>query len=208
MWFLGLILKAKRSAGHPSGQQWKFKILAICMEWTEKPGSKRYPDCLCRWSYGNERNGCRPISQDTIQRCILHQVRNTLKYVVDKDRKAFAADSKDNLSVCWWEESSVMSPIFKCSAAVRKAIYTTNTIESLNWNYWKLNGQRSIFPSDTALLKALYLATFEATKNGLQQLGTGIWWTEHYVRGWSAGISTKCRNKNTGGNAAWSWHAL
>lgn len=41
-----------------------------------------------------------PFPKTEYQRCILHQVRNTLKYVVDKDRKAFAADSKDNLSVC------------------------------------------------------------------------------------------------------------
>ncbi len=46
----------------------------------------------------------------------------------------------------------------------RKVIYTTNAIESLNSTYRKLNCQRSVFPSDTALLKVLYLATFEATK--------------------------------------------
>ena len=57
-----------------------------------------------------------------------------------------------------------ISPIFKFSATVRKVIYTTNAIESLNSTYRKLNRQRSVFPSDTALLKALYLATFEATK--------------------------------------------
>jgi len=51
----------------------------------------------------------------------------------------------------------VITPIFKFSAEVRKVIYTTNAIESLN-------SQRSVFPSDTALLKSLYLATFEATK--------------------------------------------
>ena len=49
-------------------------------------------------------------------------------------------------------------------AYVRKVIYTTNATESLNSTYRKLNRQRSVFPSDTALLKALYLATFEATK--------------------------------------------
>lgn len=53
---------------------------------------------------------------------------------------------------------------FKFSTTVRKVIYTTNAIESLNSTYRKLNRQRSVFPSDTALLKALYLATFEATK--------------------------------------------
>ena len=57
-----------------------------------------------------------------------------------------------------------ISPIFKFSTTVRKVIYTTNAIESLNSTYRKLNRQRSVFPSDTTLLKALYLATFEATK--------------------------------------------
>ena len=57
-----------------------------------------------------------------------------------------------------------ISPIFKFSATVRKVIYTTNAIESLNSVYRRLNQQRSVFPSDTALLKALYLSTFEATK--------------------------------------------
>ena len=55
-------------------------------------------------------------------------------------------------------------PIFKFSAEVRTVIYTTNAIESLNATYRKLNRQRSVFPSDQALLKALYLSTFEATK--------------------------------------------
>ena len=74
----------------------------------------------------------------------------------------------------WKDNWDAISPIFKFSAAVRKVIYTTNAIESLNSTYRKLNRQRSVFPSDTALLKALYLATFEATKNGLQQSGTGL----------------------------------
>ncbi len=55
-------------------------------------------------------------------------------------------------------------PIFKFSIEVHKVIYTTNTIENLDAIYRKLNRQRSIFPSDTALLKALYLSTFEAKK--------------------------------------------
>ena len=55
-------------------------------------------------------------------------------------------------------------PIFKFSTEVRKAFYTTNAIESLNATYRRLNRQRSVFPSPQSLLKALYLATFEATK--------------------------------------------
>ena len=124
------------------------------------------------------------------QRCIVHQVRNTLKYVPDKDRKAFATDLKTIYHAAteeqaraaldrvndkwtpkypssmkrWYDNWDVITPIFKFSANVRKVIYTTNAIESLNSTYRKLNRQRSVFPSDTALLKALYLATFEATK--------------------------------------------
>ena len=64
-----------------------------------------------------------------------------------------------------WEENwDVISPMFKFSADVRKVMYTTNAIESLNSVLRRLNSQRSVFTSDTALLKALYLATFEATK--------------------------------------------
>ena len=64
----------------------------------------------------------------------------------------------------WYDNWDAITPIFKFSLDVRKIIYTTNAIESLNSTYRKLNRQRSVFPSDTALLKALYLATFEATK--------------------------------------------
>ena len=128
--------------------------------------------------------------QTEYQRCIVHQVRNTLKYVAEKDRKPFAADLKTiyhasneekamealekvtpkwsekypNSMKRWHENWDVITPIFKFSMEVRKVIYTTNAIESLNATYRKLNRQRSVFPSDTALLKALYLATFEATK--------------------------------------------
>jgi transposase-like protein len=128
--------------------------------------------------------------QTEYQRCIVHQVRNTLKYVADKDRKPFATDLKKiyhapnaeraeeirndvmekwsekypNAMKSWVMNWDAITPIFKFSADVRAVIYTTNAIESLNSTYRKLNRQRSVFPSDQALLKALYLATFEATK--------------------------------------------
>jgi len=60
--------------------------------------------------------------------------------------------------------------IFKFSSDVRKVIYTTNTIESLNSTYRRLDRQRSVFPSETALLEVLYLATFETTKKWAMQL--------------------------------------
>lgn len=124
------------------------------------------------------------------QRCIVHQVRNTLKYVADKDKKKFATDLKTiyqapseavahermlevtekwdtyypNAMKSWSVNWDVISPIFKFSSDVRKVIYTTNAIESLNSTYRRLNRGRRLCPSDIALLKALYLATFEATK--------------------------------------------
>lgn len=113
-----------------------------------------------------------------------------MKYVADKNKKEFAADLKTiyhapseevgyermekitekwqgqypNAMKSWKTNWDVISPIFKFSTEVRKVIYTTNAIESVNSTYRRLNRQRSVFPSDTALLKALYLATFEATK--------------------------------------------
>lgn len=124
------------------------------------------------------------------QRCIVHMVRNTLKYVSHKDKKEFAGDLKGiyhaasedqaievleevvakwqsrypNAMKTWQVNWDVVIPIFKFSKDVRSAIYTTNAIESLNSTFKRLNRQRSVFPSDTALLKALYLATFEASK--------------------------------------------
>ena len=128
--------------------------------------------------------------QTELQRCIVHQVRNTLKYVGEKNKKEFANDLKTiyhavseeeaqkqlkrvsekwekdypNAMKSWYTNWDVISPIFKFSAQVRKVIYTTNAIESLNSGYRRLNKQRSVFPSDTALLKALYLATHEIAK--------------------------------------------
>ena len=64
----------------------------------------------------------------------------------------------------WYDNRDAISPIFKLSKDVRMVIYTINAIESLNSTYRQLNSQRSVFPSDMVLLKALYLATFEATK--------------------------------------------
>lgn len=64
----------------------------------------------------------------------------------------------------WYTNWDVISPIFKFSAQARKVIYTTNAIECLNSGYRYLNKLRSVFPSDTALLKALYPATLEISK--------------------------------------------
>lgn len=117
-------------------------------------------------------------------------VRNTLKYVASKDMKAFAGDLKaiynaDSEKVAleardraaekwaakypnsmkrWTENWDAVAPIFKLSREARKIIYTTNAIESLNSSYRKLNRQRSVFPSDQSLLKALYLSLLNLQK--------------------------------------------
>ncbi len=135
------------------------------------------------------------------QRCIVHMVRNTLKYVADKDRKAFAADLKTiyhapneeqgrrkmlEVAEKWnpkypsamkrWEDNwDAVRPMFKFSETVRKVIYTTNAIESLNSSYRRLNRGRSVFPDGKSLLKTLYLTTYEMTKK----------WT-NVIRDWGA----------------------
>jgi len=125
------------------------------------------------------------------QRCIVHQVRNTLKYVNDKEKRKLSVDLKSiyhapneqaarnnltnvtkkwedkypNAMKSWNKNWDSICPIFKFSQALRKIIYTTNAIESLNSTYRRLNRSRSVFPNETSLLKALYLSTLEATKN-------------------------------------------
>ena len=124
------------------------------------------------------------------QRCIVHQVRNTLRYVGEKNKKEIAIDLRSiyhapneeagrvklievtkkwekqypNALKSWDKNWDLIIPIFKFSSNVRKVIYTTNAVESLNSTYRRLNRSRSVFPNETALLKALYLATIEATK--------------------------------------------
>ena len=137
------------------------------------------------------------------QRCIVHMVRNTLKYVANKDMKTFAKDLKTIYTAAneesarkqleavtrkwsgqypsamnrWNDNWDAISPIFKFSKEVRTAFYTTNTIESLNSCYRRLNKQRSVFPSSQALMKALYLGTFEIAKmdNANPELGQSTW---------------------------------
>jgi len=139
------------------------------------------------------------------QRCIVHQVRNTLKYVADKTKRELAQDLKTiyhapneesayknlanvtkkwedkypNAMKSWHKNWDVICPIFKFSATVRKVIYTTNAIESLNSTYRRLNRSRSVYPNETALMKTLYLATLEATKKWTQPLANwGKVWAE------------------------------
>ena len=124
------------------------------------------------------------------QRCVVHMVRNTLLHVPHKHKKAFAADLKTiyhapdeasgfanmqgvrdkwdkvypNTMKRWAENWDVVCPIFKFSMVVRRALYTTNAIESLNSQYRRINAGRPVFPSEGALKKALFLATQTVTK--------------------------------------------
>ena len=119
-----------------------------------------------------------------IQRCIIHQIRSSMKYIPYKDRKAFIADLKgvytavneeiamDNLlamkdkwgnkypnAIKSWEDNwDNLSTFFAFSGNIRKIIYTTNVIESLNSQFRKITKTKLIFPNDDSLMKMLYLA--------------------------------------------------
>lgn len=125
-----------------------------------------------------------------VQRCVVHQIRNSTKYVSYKDLKEFTRDLKpvykapteeealialDNFEEKWgnkyplaikswrknWAELSVM---FKYSPEIRKIIYTTNAIENFNRQLRKVTKTKGAFVSDDALMKILYLATMQITE--------------------------------------------
>ncbi|MBN1037107.1 IS256 family transposase [Clostridium botulinum] len=125
-----------------------------------------------------------------IQRCIIHQIRSSMKYIPYKDRKAFVADLKgiykavnedvamENLislkdkwsnkypnAVKSWEDNwDNLSTFFAFPDNIRKIIYTTNVIESLNSQFRKVTKTKLIFPNDDSLLKMLYLAVERVAK--------------------------------------------
>ena len=125
-----------------------------------------------------------------IQNCIIHQLRNSSKYVSYKDLKALMADLKavytaadepaaldalDVFSEHWdkkypkisqsWQDNWVnLSTYFKFPQEVRRLIYTTNTIEGFNRQLRKVTKSKSVFPTDDSLLKMLYLAMMDITK--------------------------------------------
>ena len=120
-----------------------------------------------------------------IQKCIVHQVRNSIRYVSYKDVKKLCADLRviytspgeeaalkelDNFEDIWgkkyplivksWRNNwSELSTFFKYPPEIRKIIYTTNIIESYHRQLRKVTKGKSIFPNDEALLKMLYLVT-------------------------------------------------
>lgn len=131
-----------------------------------------------------------------VQSCIVHQIRNSLKYVASKDQKQFLADLKevyqaatkdlaeqqlDALDQKWGKKYAVviaswrnnwskLSTYFKYDPAIRKLIYTTNTIEGFHRQVRKVTKTKGAFPSDMALLKLIYLAYKNIRKKWTQPL--------------------------------------
>ena len=127
--------------------------------------------------------------QADIQRCIVHQVRNAMRHVVWKDLRTYTADMKliynapteeagllelDRFEEKWgrkypsalksWRNNwCELSTFYKYPPAIRKMIYTTNRIENFNRSLRKTTKAKSAYPSDTALLKSLYLAIQDIT---------------------------------------------
>ena len=111
-----------------------------------------------------------------IQNCIIHQLRNSSKYVSYKDLKALMADLKavyaavdeptalDAISQSWRDNWPNLSTYFKYPQEVRRLIYTTNAIEGFNRQLRKVTKAKSVFPTDDSLLKMLYLAMIDITK--------------------------------------------
>ena len=125
-----------------------------------------------------------------IQNCIVHQIRNSTRYVSYKDLKALVADLKavyaavdentaldaletfaerwdkkyPKISSSWRDNWPNLSTYFKYPQEIRRLIYTTNAIEGFNRQLRKVTKAKSVFPTDDSLLKMLYLAMMDITK--------------------------------------------
>ena len=98
-----------------------------------------------------------------VQLCLVHMVRNSLNYVSWKLRKEIAADYP-TIVKCWRSNWERITPFFDYLPEIRRIIYTTNAIESVNMSLRKITKNRGSFPSDDALLKLFYLALANITK--------------------------------------------
>ena len=131
-----------------------------------------------------------------IQTCIVHQIRNSIKYIASKDKKAFMKDLKevykatteelalaqlDNLKEkwgsnygmvidSWYNNWNNLDTFFKFSPQIRKLIYTTNVLECFNRQVRKFTKVRTIFPTDESLNKCVYLATMEIMEKWTQPI--------------------------------------
>jgi transposase-like protein len=139
-----------------------------------------------------------------VQLCIVHKVRNSLKYVSWKDRKAVAADLRaiyaaatlaeaehalerfaerwdakyPTISPSWLADWDRLTVFFDYPLAIRRVVYTTNAIESLNYTLRKRLKTRGVFPNDEAIMKVLYLALQNVAKK----------WTRP-IRDWKAALN-------------------
>ena len=139
-----------------------------------------------------------------IQRCVIHMLRNSFKYVNYKDLKKFSSDFKnvynapsegialaelETIKETWgkkypyaisnWEHNwEDVNSFFQFPEEIRRIMYTTNIIEGLNRQYRKVTKAKSVFPSDISLEKMLYLASQNITKK----------WTQRY-RNWDRVLS-------------------
>ena len=134
--------------------------------------------------------------QAEVQSCIIHQVRNSIKYVASKDQKVFMSDLKKvyqsatksqaetellNLEETWGKKYPVvlrswnnnwekLSTYFQYDEHIRRLIYTTNAVEGFHRQIRKVTKTKGAFPSDMALLKLIYLATENISKKWTQPL--------------------------------------
>jgi transposase-like protein len=125
-----------------------------------------------------------------VQQCIIHQIRNTTRFVSYKDIKALMVDLKNiyaaideqtalyeldsfdekwgnkypKIAVSWKAHWANLATYFKYPQEVRRLIYTTNAIEGFNRQLRKVTKSKSVFPTDDSLLKMLYLAMLDITK--------------------------------------------
>ena len=125
-----------------------------------------------------------------VQLCIVHQVRNSLRYVASKNHKAFLADLKrvyraaslaeaeaalEELESVWGQKYPIvikswrskwehLSAYFKYPEDIRRIIYTTNSIEAVHRQFRKLTKTKGGFPNDDSLLKLLYMGIINASK--------------------------------------------
>lgn len=163
-------------------------ILIACVD-----GLKGFPDAI---------SAVYPQAQ--VQLCIVHMVRNSMKYVPWKDYKAVTTDLKriyqsvteeealqaldefeshwdekyPHISRSWRNHWPNLSTLFRYPEDIRKAIYTTNAIESLNSVIRKAIRKRKLFPTDDSARKVVYLAIMDASKK----------WTMP-IRNWKAALN-------------------
>lgn len=149
-------------------------ILIACVD-----GLKGFPEAIAA------------VFPDTeVQLCVIHQIRNSLRYVASRDQKAFMRDLKpvyravnkdaaetalDELEATWGEKYPkvleswrnkwhLLSNYFKYPAYVRKPIYTTNAVEAVHRQFRKLTKTKGAFPNENSLLKLLYVGIQQASK--------------------------------------------